>query len=57
MTPFPPITAEKQTLQSKKLEERRSQHAFYKFTHSDSEPKIFRIGYLTGVKELELEKV
>ena len=57
MTPFPPITAEKQTLQSKKLEEKRSKHAFYKFTHSDSEPKIFRIDYPTGVKELEQEKI
>ena len=57
MTPFPTITAEKQTLRSKKLEEQRFNYAFYTFAHSDSEPKIFRIGYLTGVKELELEKV
>ena len=57
MTPFPPITAEKQTLQSKKQGEQCFNYAVYTFVYSDSEPKIFRIGYLTGVKELELEKV
>lgn len=57
MTPFPPITAEKQTLQSKKQGEQCFIYAFYTFVYSDSEPKIFRIGYLTGVKELELEEV
>ena len=56
-TPFPSITAEKQTLRSKKLEEQRFNYAFYTFTHLDCEPKIFRIGYPTGVKELEQEKI
>lgn len=37
--PFPSITAEKQTLQSKKLKEQRFNYAFYTFVYSDSEPK------------------
>lgn len=54
-TPFPSITAEKQTLQSKKLEESSYKHAFYTFTHSDSEPKIFRTSYSADTNVLEQE--
>ena len=55
MTPFPSITAEKQTLQSKKLEESSYKHAFYTFTHSDSKPKIFRTSYSADTNVLEQE--
>lgn len=54
-TPFPSITAEKQTLQSKKLEESSYKHAFYTFTHSDSKPKIFRTSYSADTNVLEQE--
>ena len=54
-TPFPSITAEKQTLQSKKLEESSYKHAFYTFTHSDSKPKIFRTSYSADPNVLEQE--
>jgi len=57
MTPFPSITAEKRTLRSKKLEDQNSHHAFFTVPTRISEPKIFRIGYPTGVKELEQEKI
>ena len=49
--------AEKQTLRSKKLEDQNSHHAFFTVPTRISEPKIFRIGYPTGVKELEQEKI
>ena len=52
---FPSITAEKQTLQSKKLEEQNSHHTFYTFTHSDSKPKIFRTSYSADTNVLEQE--
>ena len=52
---FPSITAEKQTLQSKKLEESSYKHAFYSFTHSDSKPKIFRTSYSADTNVLEQE--
>ena len=54
-TPFPSITAEKQTLQSKKLEESSYKHAFYTFTHSNSKPKIFRTSYSADTNVLEQE--
>ena len=54
-TPFPSITAEKQTLRSKKLEEQRFNYAFYTFVYSDSEPKIFRISYSADTNVLEQE--
>ena len=54
-TPFPSITAEKQTLQSKKLEESSYKHAFYTFTHSDSKPKIFRTSYSADTNVLKQE--
>ena len=55
MTPFPSITAEKQTLQSKKLEESSYKHAFYTVPTRISEPKIFRSGYPAGANVLEQE--
>ena len=54
-TPFPSITAEKQTLRSKKLEEQRFNYAFYTFVYSDSEPKIFRTSYSADTNVLEQE--
>lgn len=54
-TPFPSITAEKQTLQSKKLEEQNSHHAFYTVPTRISEPKIFRISYSADTNVLEQE--
>ena len=54
-TPFPSITAEKQTLRSKKLEEQRFNYAFYPFVYSDSEPKIFRTSYSADTNVLEQE--
>lgn len=55
MTPFPSITAEKQTLQSKKLEESSYKHAFYTVPTRISEPKIFRTGYSADTNVLEQE--
>ena len=54
-TPFPSITAEKQTLQSKKLEEQNSHHAFYTVPTRISEPKIFRTSYSADTNVLEQE--
>ena len=54
-TPFPPITAEKQTLQSKKLEESSYKHAFYTVPTLISEPKIFRTSYSADTNVLEQE--
>ena len=55
MTPFPSITAENQTLRSKKQGEQRFNYAFYTFTHSDSKPKIFRTSYSADTNVLEQE--
>lgn len=55
LTPFPSITAEKQTLQSKKLEEQNSHHAFYTVPTRISEPKIFRTSYSADTNVLEQE--
>ena len=54
-TPFPSITAEKQTLQSKKLEEQNSYHTFYTVPTRISEPKIFRTSYSADTNVLEQE--
>ena len=55
LTPFPSITAENQTLRSKKQGEQRFNYAFYTFTHSDSKPKIFRTSYSADTNVLEQE--
>ena len=55
MTPFPSITAENQTLRSKKQGEQRFNYAFYTFTHSDSKPKIFRTSYSADTNVLKQE--
>ena len=55
MTPFPSITAENQTLRSKKQGEQRFNYVFYTFTHSDSKPKIFRTSYSADTNVLEQE--
>ena len=55
ITPFPSITAENQTLRSKKQGEQRFNYAFYTFTHSDSKPKIFRTSYSADTNVLEQE--
>lgn len=52
---FPSITAEKQTLQSKKLEEQNSHHTFYTVLTRISEPKIFRTSYSADTNVLEQE--
>ena len=54
-TPFPSITAEKQTLRSKKLEESSYKHAFYTVPTRISEPKIFRTSYSADTNVLEQE--
>ena len=54
-TPFPSITAEKQTLQSKKQGEQRFNYAFYTVPTRISEPKIFRTSYSTDTNVLEQE--
>ena len=55
MTPFPSITAENQTLRSKKQGEQRFNYAFYTVPTRISEPKIFRSGYPAGANVLEQE--
>lgn len=55
LTPFPSITAENQTLRSKKQGEQRFNYAFYTFTHSNSKPKIFRTSYSADTNVLEQE--
>ena len=55
LTPFPSITAENQTLRSKKQGEQRFNYAFYTFTHSNSKPKIFRTSYSADTNVLKQE--
>lgn len=56
-TPFPSITAEKQTLRSKKQGEQRFNYACYTLPTRISEPKIFRTSYSAGANVLEQENV
>lgn len=55
MTPFPSITAENQTLRSKKQGEQRFNYAFYTVPTRISEPKIFRTSYSADTNVLEQE--
>ena len=55
MTPFPSITAENQTLRSKKQGEQRFNYAFYTGAHPDFQPKIFRTSYSADTNVLEQE--
>lgn len=55
-TPFPSITAEKQTLQSKTLENQSSDQDFHALPTRISEPKSLRFGYPAGANVLEQEK-
>lgn len=55
MTPFPSITAENQTLRSKKQGKQRFNYAFYTVPTRISEPKIFRTSYSADTNVLEQE--
>ena len=57
MTPFPSITAENQTLRSKKQGKQRFNYAFYTVPTRISEPKIFRTSYSADTNVLEQEKI
>lgn len=54
-TPFPSITAENQTLRSKKQGEQHFNYACYTLPTRFSEPKIFRTGYSADTNVLEQE--
>ena len=54
-TLFSSITAEKQTLQSKTLENQSSDQAFHALPTRISEPKSLRFGYPAGANVLEQE--
>ena len=54
-TPFPSITAENQTLRSKKQGKQRFNYAFYTVPTRISEPKIFRTSYSADTNVLKQE--